>query len=266
MGSEAEESTDPLLKNDSPKQSTKENEITTEEDNRDKENVIAYSSLNTAEKEALVKKLRREILKDDDSSDNFCFVFFNWIFEQFGINKTAPPSTVLLTNLEYLGEKSETEGLFLEEEDREIQDLYYESMVKSIEPNYKHNEIDVHSLAIAVVKYIKNNVEFVDTLIYKQMGIAYKAGEEKNYMCRRLPFVMNNRSVFSGIKDLLNAIEKNSKKNKLNKEQIREIFSGSVFHWEGKNTEDPLDASQKKELFEDLLKTEFDYVPFEFYN
>lgn len=232
--------------------------------NENQEKKLAFDSLISVEREHIARKLRREVLNKEQSVSQFCMDFLKWISEQFKKLGTTPPSPILLSNLEFIQNNCSNKGLFVNSGTEELVNLYYNCIENDVEIKYDDENLDIDSLAIATQKYIEKYIKFFEKDIYIKIYDTYKNSGEKEYIIKRLPFLILNRSIF---KEVANIIEKQDEL----KEQTKVEKTKSYKLWKDTLLNDDLDVNSgvspqiKAKILEDLLNAEFEYLSPEFY-
>lgn len=245
---------------------------------------IEFDNLNTLEKSALSKSVKRRIKGGMPSFNICCYPFTEWIIDQFWSVTTPPPSTAIFSSLEYLKINKPGESAFdrSDERNRELRMLYLECLNNGVEIDYMSEEFDKEALAYATGIYIQNNVTFFDSKIYSKMCEYYinnsseiddntnkntnKVDENINTkittdidsdnttnkeFLAMLPFCILHRNLFIEIKSFLNKVKHIN--NSI------EFWADIVFNEEG-------EFRYKKQALEDLLEAEFDKVPIRYFD
>lgn len=230
------------------------------------EEKVSFSSLNAVEREVLVKKLRKEILKDTEKAEMCCYAFLDWVFEQFKYVKADPPSTVLFSNLEYISKHCGTPDLFVREGNHEVTNLHFDCICNSVEPDYALDDLDIYSLATATLRYVKEKVEFFDSELYERLSEVYERDEEIDFTMKRMPFVVSNRDTLIEIRDLFGKMEESRDASSVGRSKMTEIWAGAIIKWDLSRETDSIDLNQKTRILKSLFDAEFTYVPVEFYH
>ncbi|KAM0680095.1 hypothetical protein GINT2_001788 [Glugoides intestinalis] len=230
---------------------------TISEANLETKDVILFESLVGNEREYLTKTLKAQMLGKPNDFACTCGSFGKWLSKQFQKITVPQVSSTLVYNLEFLKKKSTLTDLFTKEGDKSKEVEYFKSIVECQPINYENDALDVYALALASKEYVKKEVTFFDKELSRKMTEVYKnKQEEKRVFVERLPFMIDNRSLFKIIKDLCEEFEK---KSSLTNEALIKIWSGAVFP-------DTIDPELHAPMMKDILLADFDKVPLSFYN
>lgn len=230
------------------------------------EDRISFNSLNSVEKEVLLKKLRKEILKDVEKTESCCYSFLDWVFEQFSYLKADPPSVILFSNLDYIGKHCNAPDLFVREGSPETTNMYFESIAGSVEPDYASGELNIYCLADATLRYVSEKIEFFDCELYKRLSEVWESDEERDFVMRRLPFIIKNRDTLIAVRDLFERMEENRESNNVGESKMAEIWASAIVKWSLCKETDPVAPGQKTQILKSLFDREFVYVPMSFYD
>lgn len=226
---------------------------------------VAFETLNSIEKESLIKKLNKQILKTQQPDQFFCLSFISWLFEQFSCSIIATAPATLFANIDFLGKRCHTRQLFVDEGSAESVRLYYDCIGSGVEQDYNADDLDISSLAAATRRYIKENVVFIKRDIYAQLC---EDGEDRGAwagIVERLPFVVSNRSVLVALREIIDKLDKSKVDSQVDRSKSVDVWKDAVIKPQSPGDNDSLNDEQKKEIFKELLDAEFDYVPMDLF-
>lgn len=212
---------------------------------------IMFDSLVDNEKEHLRKTIKSELFEDHPVRSYPCSSFIEWIFRQFGTIKYPQPSSTTIYNLEFLQKVAGEKDLLKNEGSSEKKEEYMKTIKSAGEMNYEADDLDLNALATATKDYIKLNVEFFNKHTVKKMSDLYGKDnkEDRAFFIERLPFIMHNRTTFRYIKNICGDMESKD----------------AVQIWADAVVPEGVAPEKRIQIMNDLLKTEFEYVPISFY-
>lgn len=226
---------------------------------------LAFDSLISVEKEHIFKRLKKQVLNQENQNENFCTNFIMWIWDQFKQIGVSPPSMTLITNLQFLKKNVLKPGLFVNPGNEELINLYYGCIENEIEQNYEDQELDVDSLAIATQKYIEKNIKFFSRDIFIRIYEVYNKNHQKAYTMKRIPFLILNRPIFGAVADIIHHQDKNQKETGIDLKKSAKIWKDTLLNDDLKENFS-VTPQIKTKILEDLLNTEFLYLSPEFYS
>lgn len=230
---------------------------------------IDYDTLNSVEKEALERKIKKQVLNENDAEwrdASCCFSFCGWLGEQFSFNLgTSPPPSVYFSSLEFLNENSDTPQLFTGVGDNRLTDTYYQAIKNDVEIDYNHPGLDKTALGYATLKYTGDYIGFFDKNIYSKIADTYRKQlcEGKEFIAERLPFIIFNRDVFLEIADLLVNM-KIRDPGEINTAKV--AWAKAIIRAEHEKPDTGLDILLKMDVLDDMLTVDWYRVPIYFFN
>ena len=106
--------------------------------------------------------------------------------------------------------------------------MYFNNILKKVEEDYENEEIDIHSLAMATKKYIKENVRFFDQRVYGKIYDTYLKNQDKSFLLQRIPFLMINRMVFKLVVNIIDELDKNKIDSGVDRKASLKIWADSL--------------------------------------
>lgn len=228
------------------------------EGNSRPENTILFDSVVDNEKSFIRKKLKCAVFDDYYITSNPCVNFYRWILSQFEKIKYKDPSSTLISNMEYLQTQCDKKELFLREGSTEKIAKYTQNIKSANVEDYTAEDFCAYSLACACRNEIKTNLIFFSPKLEEKLVSVYSQSgnsDEKKTVIDRTPFLMNYRSVFKPVKDIINSMEA---KNTLDTNRSTSLWADVICRFE-------ISKDKRVEILKDLLKVEYNYIPNRYY-
>lgn len=237
---------------------SEEIKATTAELNADTKDTILFESLVGNEREYLTKTLKAQMLEKPNDFACSCGSFARWLSTQFRRITIPQISSTLIYNLDFLKKNCTLADLFTKEGDNAKKAKYFESIAQCLPINYEEGDMDIYALASASKEYITTEVSFFDEDLTNKMNEVYRNKDEdkKKMFMERLPFMMDNRSLFKVIKELCEEFEK---KSSLTKNDTIKIWVDAVLP-------DTIEVEFRDSIMKDTFLVSLDKVPLSFYN
>lgn len=238
------------------------------DEKENKNDKILFENMIFTEREYLTSRLRAEILEETDPNITICcgieLELVEWMKSQMEYD-VNPSSNNLVGAMELLIGESSSSKLFLEGGNSRIVDEYVMLFKSDVKYDYEkqRNDLDIPSLAMAVIKYIKDDMAFFDDKLFLKISEAYKYQTRQRFITERLPFVMMHRDVFETIMEIMKQQMKAVDENQLTENEIIGIWGEASIH--GVSGDNFLTKTDKMNVIRDLMKVDFNYVPSSLY-